>query len=184
MSRSRAGTGGHNLVDALSAEFVPVGDLGHGLSTPSSRQNLRIPLQFPVRTGPKRTPCPSRNHLKATDALHWQLVLPMAATGIVDPVPEPDGLTLVRFDVGSRDFTMTLAQTELIERTDVFDEGIFMVHGKQSSHIRWRGQRSSRKSRDMPRNLPIGRVDCMHRPKQCDLFLTSYGGGKHARRRS
>ncbi len=142
--RSCAGTGGHDLVDALSAEFVPVGDLRHGLTTTPSRQDLRIPLLFPAWAGSKRTPVPPGDHLKATNALRLQFVLPVTATGVVDPVAEPDGLALVHLDVGCRDFAMALAHSKLIECTDVLDEGIFVVHGKQSSHIRWRGQRSSR----------------------------------------
>jgi len=178
--RSRASASSNNLVDALSAQFVPVGNLRHRLSMSSSRQYLPVPLQLPVGTGPKRTPSPPRHHLKAADAFRRQLVLPVAATGVVDPVPKSNWVTLVPLDVSCRDFTMALAHTELIERTDVLDEGIFVVHGKQSSHDRAKSNAARGKPRDMPRNLPIGRVDCMRRLKRYDLFLTSYGGGKHA----
>ena len=131
---SRAGPSGHDLMDALSTESVPAGDLRHGLTTPSSRQDLRIPLKLPVRTASKRTPFPFRGHLKGTDALRRQFVLPVTATCVVDPVPKSNWVELVHLDVSCRDFAMALAQTELIEGSDVLDEGIFMVHAKQFSH--------------------------------------------------
>lgn len=118
----------HNLVDPLAAEPEVVGYLGQGLPTEPSLSDLRIPSFLTTWAGPKGTPLPAGEHLKAPTAIGREVSLPVALPGVVDPVAQPKILVAEVLDMRCRDCAVTLSDSKLVECTDVQEKLFSVVH--------------------------------------------------------
>lgn len=140
------GMSADNLVDTLSAQPEVVGDLREGLPPKASLTNLSVPFIFATRSGAQRSPLPPGKHLQGTAPIWWKFTFTMPLPRVIDPVSKPQGLVGIELDVGCRDSAVALSNSELVERTDMQEELLRMIHastivgegyGMQPSTLRW-----------------------------------------------
>ena len=153
LAASESGTGGHNLVDTLTAQAKIVSNLGQGLSPLASLPDVLVSLVLATGARSQRTPLPSGKHLQGTDAFRRKFTFSVSLPGVVDPVSEPQLHAIEHLDVDRRDCTMIFSHSKLVECTNVQKELLGMIH-------------TSIIVREAERHNSV-------------CTLSTYGGGKH-----
>jgi hypothetical protein len=164
----------HDLMDPLATESKVVSNLRQGLSPKPSLTDLSIPSFLATWPRPKRPPLPTGKHLQRSAPVRRELALPIALTGVVDPVTKPELRVAETFDMSCRDCAVPFPDSELVQRTDVQEELLRVVHAVYNSDVArerqpGRGMSSENAKKVLKPGIPGGR----------SCSVSCYGGGKH-----
>jgi hypothetical protein len=122
--------GSHNLMNTLSTQIKNIGNMTKGLTFSSQFNNRFIPINVSRRPWTKRAPNPFFYEREFMSSFFRKLIFAISLSGVASPSSQGNFRFFEFLNMCRRNFSVTFALGELLERTDVGVETCCVVHSR------------------------------------------------------